>query len=77
MRRLLSVVAGLGLTLAGVVGVLLSVVAMLHPAGAKIANDVDPFGGPPTIMAAMLTLLVCLAMAAAGVWLSRRGKERR
>ncbi len=76
MTRLLAVLAGLALVVAGVVGVVLSIMAIVNRVGTQVA-DADPFGAPPTIVGASLALLVCLAMAAAGVWLGRRGKLRR
>lgn len=77
MTRWLSLLAGLGLAVAGVVGVLLSLIAIVDPVGTTMGADADPFGAPPTTVAAALTLLVCLAMAVVGIWLGRRGKLRR
>lgn len=72
MKRALLVVFGVCLSMAGIVGALLSVVALADPAGMQMAEDANAFGPPPTKMTSALMLVGFLTIASAGVWLWRK-----
>ena len=76
MKRRLSIIAGIGLLLIGLLGVLVSVVAIFDPVGTKMADDGDPFGVPPTTVGSSLLLVLFLAVSTFGAWLSWRGRRR-
>jgi hypothetical protein len=76
MKRLLCILAGLGLSLFGVIGVLVGIVALLDPVGTKMADDGDPFGTPPTTTESLLMLLAYVGLAGVGAWLTWRGGRR-
>jgi hypothetical protein len=71
MRR----VAGALLLTSGLLSALIYVIALLDPVGTKLADDGDPFGTPPPASESITGLLVCVALAAVGLWLLR-GKKR-
>ena len=76
MRRLLSIIAGVSLLLVGLLGVSVSVVAIVDPVGTKMADDSDPFGTPPTTVESLLMLVLFLALSSLGAWLGWRGGRR-
>ena len=76
MKRLLSIVAGFGLSLLGLVGSFVSILAIIDPVGTKMADDADPFGLPPTTAESSLVLLAYMAIMSIGAWLSWRGARK-
>jgi hypothetical protein len=76
MKRLLSIITGVGLLIFGLLGVLVSIVAIIDPVGTKMADNGDPFGTPPTSVESLLRLVCFLALTAVGAWLALRGRRR-
>ena len=67
--KAVSITAGIGLVLLSLItcGVLL--VAIVDPAGTKMADDGDPLGPPPSRLGSASGLLVSAVIGAAGVHL--------
>ena len=76
MKRLLSIMTGVGLSLLGLVGVLVSILAIIDPVGTKMADDGDPFGTLPTTVESSVLLMAYLLITSFGAWLSWRGGRR-
>ena len=68
-----------GLALAGLslLGSVLSVHAIVDPAGAQMANDNDPFGMPRSFSQSLTTLAVCVALGLLGAVLIYLACRRR
>jgi hypothetical protein len=75
--RILRVTAGLGLILFSFLAGALSVVAIIDPAGTKMADDNDPFGPPPTRLSSAGMLSIFIVTGAAGAYLVGRPPSRR
>lgn len=68
MRRVLGTV----LLLAGLAGYAIYLLGLFDPAGAKLADDADPFGAPGSRLLPAAGLFACLALVCVGAWLARR-----
>ena len=53
----------------GFICVLLSIAAFIDPAGAKMSDDADPFGPPPTVMEIGIGLLFSFGIVLVGALL--------
>jgi hypothetical protein len=71
--------AGLGLILlvAGFLGVALSLVAILDPAVAQMADDANPFGPPRSFLSSASLFVFYLIICAVGVFLTWRSLRKR
>lgn len=76
MRKALSIALGIGLSLVGFVGALISVLAIIDPIASKMADDSDPFGPPATTASSALMLVLYLIVAGLGAWLTWRRCRR-
>jgi hypothetical protein len=71
--------AGLGLILlvGGVLGVAVSLIAILDPAGAQMADDANPFGPPPSLLSSISILIFYLIVSAVAFFLTWRSFRKR
>jgi hypothetical protein len=70
-----QVLSGILLSLFGLVGMLLGIIAILDPVGTKMADDADPFGTPPSrISSAVLTLtfVVITGIGVLIIWIATK-----
>ena len=70
--RAIRVIAGLWLLLAGVLGVIVCLVAIVDPVGTKMADDNDPFGNPPSRISSLAWATGFGAVGACGFLLMTR-----
>ena len=63
---LIALLMGGALTVLGMFGSAAAVFGILDPVGAKMADDGDPFGLPPTVGESLTLLGAYLALAAVG-----------
>jgi len=61
--------SALALSLPGGFGAMISVLALVDPIGAQMADDADPFATPPGSDGLWLRLAVSLALLGLGLWL--------
>ena len=69
LKRILGLVIALG----SAVFIILSIVALLDPVGAKMADDSDPFGPPIPWYVPATWLVAGIAIGAFGLWLATSG----
>lgn len=60
---------GVIFSLHGLLGVLVSIVAIIDPVGTQLANDSDPFGVPPTQTESLQILAGYFFLLSLGVWI--------
>jgi len=53
--------------LAGVLFTVIAMIGLLDPAGAKMADDSDPFGPPPTTVGGIFVLCLSLGILLSGI----------
>jgi len=73
--RLVGKVIGYLLSALGLGIVIFSLLGLLDPQGAQMANDSDPFGVPPSTTQLLLHVAFGIAMLAAGTWLVVRNRR--
>jgi hypothetical protein len=71
-KMLGRVTLGVGVFGMGAIIGLISLLAILDPAGVRMANDADPFGKPPSMMYDVVLLGVSGVFMAGAVWLARK-----
>jgi O-antigen ligase len=64
--RLLLLVGGILLSLGGLVGIGLGLIAIIDPVGTKMADDSDPFGSPPSVLGSVLITIVFALVVVGG-----------
>ncbi len=67
--RILSGVAGSAFMFLSLLGIAVSLLAIIDPAGAKAADDNDPLGVPPSFVSSLGVLGLYLAIGALGAYL--------
>lgn len=70
LRAFLVLVLGLAVTVCGMSGLLVLVLSALDPEAAQLANDADPFGPPPPLSDLIPIAILCLLIAAGGLFLA-------
>ena len=78
LLRFMSGFVGLALVGLAFLGSGLSLIAIVDPAGTKMADDNDPFGVPPSLSQSMTTFVVCVAVGILGallIWLACRRRH--
>jgi hypothetical protein len=75
--KIVGAVLGLVLLVVGFLGVAVSVFAILDPAGAKMADDANPFGAPPSLLSSVLIFVFYLAVCVLGFFLTWRSVRKR
>jgi len=70
--KFLSITTGLGLILFSLIFCAITLLAVIDPAGAKMADDNDPFGPPPSRLSSLALLGAFIGVGAAGVYLVAR-----
>ena len=65
------------LVLLGLLGVLISLISMSHPVGAKLADDSDPHGAPLSLVESILLTSIFAGMTALGSWLLYQTRKPR
>jgi hypothetical protein len=78
MERFVAVLSRAAGYLASGVGlgiVAFTLLALLDPQGAQMANDSNPFGQPPSNAKLLKHLAVGLALVPIGAWLVARGRR--
>jgi len=75
--KILRSIGGSLLLFSGSIGVLISILTILDPAGTKMADDGDPFGAPPSFWELGTALIVWLVVMILGLFLvfRLRGKK--
>lgn len=53
----------------GLLGCAVSLLAIIDPVGAKMADDSDPFGMPPSIFSSLVLLVFFIAVSGLGAYL--------
>ena len=79
LLRLLLLIGGIFVSLGGLLGVGMGILAILDPVGTKLADDTDPFGTPPSILGSIVITIVCAMIVAGGfvvIWFSDRTANR-
>src|SRR4051812_20939696 len=72
-----TAVLGVVLLLVGLLMSAVSVLAIIDPAGAKAADDNDPFGLPPSLLSSVAMLSVFLCVFGLGVLVAWRSVRKR
>lgn len=67
--KVLSITAGIGLTLLSLLACGLFLIAIVDPAGTQMANDNDPFGPPPSRASSAAGLGISALIGVAGLLL--------
>jgi hypothetical protein len=67
--KLFSGMAGSALIVLSVLGVVVSIHALIDPAGVQASDDANPFGAPPSVLHSSGRLLAFLFAGAVGVYL--------
>jgi hypothetical protein len=75
--KVVTAVSGVILLLVGLLMSAISVLAMIDPAGAKAADDTDPFGVPPSVLSSVAMLSVFLCVCGLGIFLAWRSVRKR
>jgi hypothetical protein len=70
--RVFKAIAGCILFVIGVFAALVTIHAILDPVGAKMSDDADPFGTPPSRVSSLFMLLLWLVVSGIGTWLLHR-----
>ncbi|MEI8230937.1 MAG: hypothetical protein WCG83_07440 [Candidatus Peregrinibacteria bacterium] len=66
MIKLLKILIGSLLILVGTAGLLLGIMAIADPSGAQLANDLNPFGKPPTLIENLTIIIFFILFAISG-----------
>lgn len=66
---------GMVLSFLGALGATMSILTLIDPVGAQMANDADPFAIPPGPAESCLQLAVSLALLGLGLWLFLRRRS--
>jgi len=61
----------------GLLGVIVAIFALVDPAGAKLADDGNPFGPPPSRVQSVQQMVAFAVTALAGAWLIARRRTAR
>lgn len=69
MLKLLGLSFGVPLFVIGLGGMIFAVHGIIDPAGAKLSDDANPFGAPPSLFDSLLVLAAYLGVCAAGAFL--------
>lgn len=75
--RIFRITVGAALVLFSLVACGVSLIAIVDPAGTKMADDNDPSGPPPNRLYSAYALGVSVAIGAAGVYLVRKSSHSR
>jgi hypothetical protein len=76
-RKIIHAVGGLSLCSIAVIVFLVGVVAVIDPAGTKMADDGDPFGTPPSRLGSAVVCLEGIGLFIGGCLLMRTGNGTR
>jgi hypothetical protein len=66
MLKTLKLLAASLLLLIGLWGAPVSLFALADPVGTKMADDLNPYGPPPSRAGSAVTLLICLSLGLTG-----------
>jgi len=69
LKNFIYILSGLAVAAAGLAGAGLGVLAIIDPAGSKLADDGDPFGPPPSRFGSAVIVLIFALIAAVGFWI--------
>jgi hypothetical protein len=67
--RVLKCIFGGFMLLLGLAGCAVSLLAIMDPVGAKMADDGDPFGAPPSLVSSFFVLVMFVSISALGAYL--------
>jgi hypothetical protein len=76
MIKALGISFGVILLALGLGGSVVAILGMIDPAGAKLSDDADPFGAPPTLLNSILVCLTYLGIGFAGLYLLWRSLRK-
>ena len=76
-KRIMRTLGGVALCSVAVIVFLVGFVAVIDPAGSKMADDGDPLGKPPSRSSSALICLVGVGVFIGGRWLMRTGNRTR
>ncbi|WP_144436338.1 hypothetical protein [Lysobacter antibioticus] len=75
LRQMLMRASAMVLSLLGGLGAMISVLTLIDPIGAQMADDAHPFAMPPGPGASWLHFAVSLALSGLGLFLHRRSAQ--
>ena len=70
------VAVGIVITVFGLLGTAVGILAILDPVGAKMSDDADPLGTPPSFSESAAVTFLFLLIAGAGIWLMTYKSKR-
>lgn len=70
------VVAGLFVTLFGLVGSCIGFLGLIDPEGSKLSDDSDPLGEPTSVMTSLVIIVLFGAISALGLWMVSRSDKQ-
>ena len=76
MTKALTTCFGVILLALGLVGNIVAILGVIDPAGAKLSDDADPFGSPPTLLNSILVCFTYLGIGFAGLFLLGRSLRK-
>ena len=71
-RALTLIVSGFVVVLVGLVGAGLGLIAIIDPVETKMADDLDPFGTPPSRIGSAAISLIFILVVVFGFWIISR-----